>query len=111
MVALRVGVGKDDDLAVPEARQLEVLAEAAAERGDEIGELLVLEHLRERRAFRVEHLAAEREDGLPRAIAALLRRPAGRIALDDEDLAAFARGVRAVAQFSRQVQARRRGAL
>src|SRR6185369_14709140 len=37
--------------------------------------------------------------------------PAGRIALDDEDFAAFARGVRAVAEFSRQVQPGRRGAL
>src|SRR5262249_4310521 len=33
---VRVGVGKNDDLAVPQPRYIEVLAEAAAKRGDQI---------------------------------------------------------------------------
>ena len=91
VVAVRIGVGQDDDLAVAQPRELEVLAEAAAERGHQVRELLVLEHLRERRALGVQHLAAQRQDRLPRAVAPLLGRAAGRIALDDEELAVFAR--------------------
>ena len=93
VVAVGIGVGEDDDLAVAQPREVEVLAEAAAERGHQIGQLLVLEHLRQRRALGVQHLAAQRQDRLPRAVAALLGRAAGRIALDDEQLAAFARRV------------------
>ena len=111
VVAVRVGVGEDDDLAVAQLRQLEVLAEAAADRGHQIGQLLVLEHLGQRRALGVQHLAAQRQDRLARAVAALLRRAAGRIAFDDEELAALARGVGAVAQLAGQVEARRRRAL
>src|SRR5258708_39781221 len=74
-------------------------------------ELLVLEHLRQRRGLRVQHFAAERQNRLPRAVASLLRGSAGRIALDDEQLAAFGVGVRAVAQLAGKAQPRRRGAL
>ena len=74
-------------------------------------ELLVLEHLRDRRALGVQHLAAQRQDRLTRAIAALLRRSAGRVALDDEDLALLAAGRRAVAELAGQREARRRRAL
>src|SRR5207248_7165093 len=49
--------------------------------------------------------SAQREDRLPRAIAPLLRRPSRRIALDDEQLAAVAGRIRAVAQLAGQVQA------
>ena len=111
VVAVGVGVRQDDDLAVAQPRELEVLAEAAAERGDQIRQLLVLEHLRERRALRVEHLAAQRQNRLARAVAPLLGRTARRIALDDEQLAAFAGRIGAVAQLAGQVQARRRRAL
>ena len=64
-----------------------------------------------RRALGVQHLAAQRQNRLPRAIAALLRRSAGRIALDDEELALLAAGLRAVAELAGQRQARRRRAL
>ena len=110
-MAVRVGVGEDDDAAVAQLRQLEALADAAAERGHEIRQLLVLEHLRERRALGVQHLAAKRQDRLARAVASLLGRPAGRVALDDEDLAFLAAGHRAVAELARQREARRRRAL
>ena len=92
VMAVRVGVRQDDDAAVAQPRQVEALADAAAERGHQIRQLLVLEHLRERRALGVQHLAAQRQNRLARAIAALLRRSAGRVALDDEDLALFAAG-------------------
>ena len=87
-MAVRVGIGEDDDLAVAQAREIEALADAAAERGHQIRQLLVLEHLAGRHPLGVHHLAAQRQNRLARAIAALLRRPAGRVAFDDEQLAA-----------------------
>ena len=99
VMAVGVGVGKDDDLAVAQPRQVEVLAHPAAERRDQVGELLVLEHLGERHPLGVHHLAAQRKDGLPGAIAALLGGAAGRIAFDDEKLALVAIGAGAVAEF------------
>src|SRR6478672_10826722 len=107
VIAVRVGVGEDDDLAVAELVDFEVLTKPAAERGDEIGELFVLEYLGERHALRIENFAAKRKDRLTGAVASLFCRSAGRIALDDEDLARFRLIVGAVAQFPGQIQARR----
>src|SRR5690242_14008512 len=66
VIAVRVGVGKDDDFAVAKFVDLEVLTEPAPKRGDEIGELLVLEYLGERHALRIENFAAKRKDSLTR---------------------------------------------
>src|SRR5690606_30684616 len=87
------------------------LAEAAAERGDEIRQLLVLQHPGERRALRVQHLPAQRQDRLPRAVASLLGAAARRIPLDDEELGVLAAGVGAVTELAGQRQARGRPAL
>src|SRR5690606_9285012 len=65
------------------------------ERGDERADLGRGEHLVEARALDVEDLAAEREDGLGAAVAALFGGATGRVALDDVDLAD--RGVFALA--------------
>ena len=43
---------------------LEVLPEPAAERGHQIGKLLVFQHLGQRRALHVQHLAAQRQNPL-----------------------------------------------
>ena len=75
------------------------------ERGHQIGELLVLEHLGERHALGVHHLAAQRQDRLPRAVASLLGGSAGGIAFDDEQLAVVAMRGRAVTELARQVEA------
>ena len=72
VVTVGVRVGQDDNLPVPKPPEIKVLTHAASERGDEIGKLLVLEHLREREAFGVHHLAAKRQDGLLPPIASLL---------------------------------------
>src|SRR5690606_10031489 len=92
-----VGVGHDDDVVVAELRDVEVLSagDAASERRDERPDLGRREHLVEARALDVEDLAAEREDRLRAAMAALLGRAAGRITLDDVELAD--RGVLALA--------------
>ena len=66
-------------------------AGAAAERLDEIGELLVRGELVARGAGDVQDLAAQRQDRLGRAVARLLGRAAGGIALDDEEFRALRR--------------------
>ncbi len=48
---------------------------------------LLLEHLVQRGLLGVEHLAAQRQDGLGAPLASLLGRAAGGVALDDEQLA------------------------
>ena len=68
-----------------------LVADAAAERADDVLQLLVAGHLVGGRLLGVEHLAAQREDGLGAPVAPLLGRAAGRVALDDEQLA-LARG-------------------
>src|SRR5690606_13206935 len=60
---------------------------AASERRDERADLRAREHLLEAGALDVEDLAAQREDRLVLAVPPLLGRAAGRIALDDVDLA------------------------
>ncbi len=61
-------------------------ADAGAERGDQRGDLLGADQLVEARLLDVEHLAAQRQDRLELAVAPLLGRAAGRIALDDVEL-------------------------
>ena len=87
MGAVDVGVRHDDDLVVAQLVGVELLlADAGAERGDQRADLLGAEHLVEARALDVEDLAAQRQHRLVGAVAALLGRAAGRIALDEEDL-------------------------
>ena len=87
MGAVDVGVRHDDDLVVAELVDVELVgADAGAERGDQRADLLGGDHLVEAGALDIEDLAAERQHRLVLAVAALLGRAAGRIALDDEEL-------------------------
>src|SRR5262245_46268268 len=99
-----VGVGEDDDAAVTKASDIEILAQPAAERRHQVCKLLVLQHLRQRHALGVHDFPAKRKNRLFRSIASLLCRAACRITLDDEQLAVFTTGIRAIAQLSWQVQ-------
>ena len=83
--AVDVGIGHQDDLAVAQLFEVEVVAEARAKRGDHRGELFVTVDLVETRLFDVQHLAPQRQDGLIPAVTAFLGRAARRIALDDVD--------------------------
>ncbi len=101
--AVDVGVGHEDELAVAEARGVEVfLADAAAEGGDHGADFLVAEHLVVACFFDVEDLAFEREDGLEFAVAALLGGAAGGFALDEVELAAVGLALGAVGEFAWQ---------
>ena len=84
--AVDVGVGHHDDLVVPDLGRVEVLGDPGAERRDERPDLGGREHLVEPRLLDVQDLAAQREDRLELAVAALLRAAAGAVALDDEEL-------------------------
>ena len=108
MRAVDVGVGHDDDLVVAQVVRAILRARTDAERLDEIGELLVLRQLVARRRGDVEDLAAQRQHRLGRAVARLLGRTAGRVALDDKEFRALRRGVRAVGELARQPQLARR---
>ncbi len=83
--AVDVGVGHQDDAVVAQlVRVVFVLADAAAERGDQRADFRRREHAVEARALDVEDLALERQDRLGLAVAALLGRTACGVALDDE---------------------------
>ena len=80
------------------------LADAGAEGDDQRPDLLAREHLVEARLLDVQHLAEHRQDGLEAAVAALLGRAAGRVALDDEQLAPRRVALLAVGQLAGQRQ-------
>ena len=104
--AVDVRVRHQDDLVVARALDVEVVADARAQRGDQRLDLRVLQHLVDARLLDVEDLAAQREHRLGRAIAALLGRAARGVALDDEQL-----GQRGVAHGAVGELARQRGVL
>ena len=80
-------------------------ADAAAERGDHRLDLVAAEHLVEARFLDVEDLALDRQDRLEAPVAALLRRAAGGLALDDVDLALRRIALLAVGQLARKAAA------
>ncbi len=85
--AVDVRVGHDDEAVVAQLVDVEVRADAGAQRGDQGGDLLAGDEAVEAGLFHVQHLAAQRQDGLELAIAALLGRAACGVALDDVQLA------------------------
>ena len=84
MGAVDVGVGHDDDLLVAQLLFLVAGADAAAERLNQIAQLLVRRQLVARGAGDVEDLAAQRQDRLVGAVARLLGGAASGIALDNK---------------------------
>ena len=105
MGAVDVGVGHDDDPAVAQPGAVEAVAGAAAQGLDQVLQLLVLQQLLVTGAGDVEDLAAQRQDGLGVAVARLLGRAAGAVALDEEDLGVVAAFAGAVGELAGQAQA------
>ena len=103
LVAVAVGVGQEDDLAVAEPRGVVLAVDPAAEGADEVRQLLVLQQLLPAGLLDVEDLPPQRQDRLSVAIPPLLRRPPGRVALDDEQLGLLRAVAVAVGEFPRQV--------
>ena len=102
MRAVHVGVRHEDDLVVAGLLEVELLADPGADRRDQRLDLLVGEHLVDAVLLDVDDLAAQRQDRLGVAVAALLGRAAGGVALDDEDLGERGVADRAVGELARQ---------
>ena len=90
VAAVDIGVGQDADLVVAPLLDVELLADAGADRRDQRLDLEVLEHPVEAGPLDVEDLAPDRQDRLGAGIAGGDRRAAGGVALDDEELALLA---------------------
>ena len=104
MGAVDVGVGHDDHTPIAQILIAIVRAGAAAERLDEIGKLLVLRKFVRAGAGDIEDFAAQRQHRLHVAVARLLGRAAGGIALDHEKFGALGRAVGAIGEFAGQPQ-------
>ncbi len=80
---VHVRVGHDDNAVVAQLVGIVfILADAGAQHGDQGGDLLRGDQFLEARTLDIEDLALERQDGLKFAIATLLGRTAGGVALD-----------------------------
>src|SRR5437763_858672 len=102
VAAVHVGIRHQDDLVVAQFLDVELVVDAGADRRDHGGDLLRREHLVEARLLDVEDLAAQGKDRLRAPIAALLRRPACGVSLDDVELALLGVALLAVSQLARQ---------
>ena len=100
--AVHVGVGHDDDAVVAELGQVERVADAGAQGDHERPDVLARDDLVQAGLLDVEELAAQRQDRLEAAVATLLGRAAGRVALDDVQLALGRVAFLAVGQLARQ---------
>ena len=103
MGAVDIGVGHDHDPVIADLLDVEIVAaDAGPQRRDQRPDLLRTEHLVEPRPLDVEDLAPQRQDRLVFAVARLLGRTAGRVALDQEQLRARRVAFLAVGELARQ---------
>ena len=102
--AVHVGVGHDDDLVIAQLRQIEVVANASSQRADDVRHLLRRQHLVDAGPLHVEDFTSDRQHRLILALAPLLGRPTGRVALDDEHLGIDRIAILALRQSARQPQ-------
>ena len=102
MGTIDIGIGHDDDLAITALREIEILADARAKCRDHRADLGIGENFVKTCLLNVQDLAAQRQDGLETAVAALLGRTACRITLDDVDLSLFRILDRTVGKLARQ---------
>ena len=86
MVAVAVGVGQEDDLAVPQPGGIVLVVDPAAEGADEVGQFLVVEQLGLTGLLDVQDLPTQRQNRLKLPVAPLLGRATRAVALDDEQL-------------------------
>ena len=103
MRPVHVGVRHQDDLVVSQLLYVEVAeADPRAESGNDRDDVPVLENLVQPRLRDVDALAPERQHRLVATVTPLFRRPAGGIALDEEQLRAGRVALRAVRQLAGQ---------
>ena len=109
MGAVDVGVGHDHDALVAQILGPALVARAAAQSLDQVGDLAVGADLVGGGGSDVQDLAAYRKDRLRLAVARLLGRAARAVALDDEDLGPRRIVVGAVGELARKPQLAPRG--
>ena len=103
--AVDVGVGHDHDLAVAALGQVGLFADARADGRDHAADFFVGQHFVFARLVGVDDLAAQRQDGLILAQPAAFGAAAGRITLDQVQLALVDVAAGAVAQLAGQAAA------
>ena len=86
-----------------------LLRHGHSEGGVDVADLLAVESAVSGGLLHVEDLSSKRKDGLDPSVASLLRRSAGGISLDKEDLALLRISLRAVGQLARHAGSRHRG--
>ena len=109
MGAVDIRIGHHHDLVVAQLADVELLADAGADSGDQRADLLVRQDLVDAVLLGVDDLPAKRQDGLRVAIAALLGRAAGGVTLHDEELGQRGVAHSAIRQLARKVGALERG--
>ena len=101
-----VGIGHQDDLAVTQLGDVEIIfADAGAERGDHGADFLVSEHLVVARLLDVQDFSLQRQDGLKAAVASLLGGAAGAFSLDQVNFTTLRLAFGTVGQLARQTSA------
>ena len=83
MLAVNIGVGHQHDLVIAQLREVELVLDTGAERGDDGLHFGVLKNPVDARLLDVDDLAAQRENRLEHGVAAALCRTAGRITFHD----------------------------
>ena len=107
--AVDVGISHDDDAVIAQLFRFEVFrANARAQRGNEDGNGFRTDDFVGAGTFDVQNLAAQRQNRLEFAVAALLGGAAGRVALDDVDFALRRVFFLTVCQFAGQANAVKR---
>src|SRR6185503_15150 len=101
--AIDVSVRHEDDLVIPDVLYREFFLDACADRGDDRADFLVAEDLVDARSFDIQDFSAKRKNCLERTVASLLCRSAGRVSLDEIDLAESGVAQRAVSELARKI--------
>ena len=94
MGAVNIGIRHDDDFFVAQAAIVIARARAATQRLHQIANLLALLHFGCRGIGDIQNFAAQGKNGLVFRLRACFCAAAGTVALDNEDLRAFRRGLR-----------------
>ena len=108
--AVHVGIGHDDDLVIADLVDVErafllAIADARADGGDEVLDFPVLQRAVEAGLLDVEDLAAQRQDRLGAAVAALFGGATGGVTFDNIELGFRGIALRAVGEFAGQAAA------
>ena len=102
MRTVHIGIRHDNDFAVAQLVDVEVLADGRSQSGDYRHQLFVAVYPVDACLFHVQHLAPERQDRLIAAVSAFLGRTARRVTLDDVQLCTLGGFLLAVCQLARQ---------